>query len=254
MNRPEELARESLDQAQPVSWRFPTTRWTYVSEAVGDDLSQSRSALEQLCKSYWYPLYAYIRRKGHSADEALDVVQEYFAHLLEKGVIAAADPNRGRFRTFLMTDCSNFLSKRRAKLTAQKRGGGRKLVSIDVQDAEGRFLNEPADDLTPERLFQRTWTVTLLDRVLEILRDEAVKGGRAETFDRLKPVLTDGPGAIPYAQIAADLHTTEGAIQAAVHRLRKRYATLLREEIAATVNDPSDVQDEILALFAAFGT
>jgi RNA polymerase sigma-70 factor (ECF subfamily) len=240
-------------RGRPASWRFPTTHWTCVAEAGGPDPTQAREALAELCAGYWYPLYAFIRRRGHPPEAALDLVQEYFARLLEKGVIAAADPDRGRFRNFLMADCANFLSHQRARASARKRGGGLPALSIEARDAEGRFLDEPADTLTPERLFARAWAVTLLDRVLGLLREEAGRGGRGEAFERLKPVLTDGPGAVRYAEIAAALGTTEGAVQAAVHRLRRRYGALLREQIAATVRDPADVEDEVRALFAALG-
>jgi RNA polymerase sigma-70 factor (ECF subfamily) len=241
---------EDNDKAQPA-WRFPTTRWSCVAQAGNPETERSREALAELCAGYWYPLYAFVRRRGHPADEAMDLVQEYFARLLEKGVIAAADPSRGRFRTFLMADCANFLSHHRAWAAARKRGGGRALVSIDARDAEGRFQSEPVDTLTPERLYERAWIITLLDRVLNELREEYVRGGRGAVFERLKPVLTEGPGAVPYAEIAMDLGTTEGAVQAAVQRLRRRYGALLREQIAATVGDPAEVEDEVRALFAA---
>jgi RNA polymerase sigma-70 factor (ECF subfamily) len=233
------------------AWRFPTTHWSCVVEAGGGDAERSREALARLCNSYWYPLYALIRRRGHGADEAMDFVQGYVARLLETGVLAAADPARGRFRSFLMADCSHYLSHHRRLGSARKRGGGRRPVSIDARDAEGRFLREPADDLTPERLFERAWAMTLLERVVGRLREEYEAAGRAAAFDRLKPVLVGGEAEIPYARIAAELGTTENAVQAAVYRLRRRYAALLREQIAATVTDPAQVEDEIRDLFTA---
>jgi DNA-directed RNA polymerase specialized sigma24 family protein len=236
------------------AWRFPTTHWSCVAEAGDPDPDRSRAALAELCGAYWYPLYAFVRRRGHAADEADDLVQEYFARLLEKGVLSSADRDRGRFRAFLMADCSYFLSHERARVSAQKWGGGRAAVSIDVRDAEGRFLSEPADGLTPEQVYERAWALALLGRVLDALRDEYARGGRGEVFERLKPVLTDGPGAVPYAEVAAALGSTEGAVQAAVHRLRRRYGDLLRGQIAATVGDPADVDDEIRSLFAALGS
>jgi RNA polymerase sigma-70 factor (ECF subfamily) len=245
---------ETPQEPAPV-WRFPTTHWSCVVEAGGHDPDRARAALAELCRGYWYPLYAFIRRKGHSADEAADLVQGYFARLLEKGVLAAADRSRGRFRAFLMTDCAYHLSHERARASAGKRGGGRAAASIDLRDAEGRFLAEPADDgLTAEQQFDRAWALALLGRVLEALRDDYARGGRGEVFDRLKPVLTDGPAAVPYAEVAAALGSTEGAVQVAVHRLRKRYGEVLREQIAATVRDPADVDDEIHALFVALGS
>jgi RNA polymerase sigma-70 factor (ECF subfamily) len=178
-------------------------------------------------------------------------VQDYFARLLEGRVLKAADPALGRFRTFLLTDCEHFLAKQHIRAGALKRGGGRVIVSIDAAEAEGRFGREPAHDLTAERLFERTWALTLLDRVLGLLRDEYRQDGRGDVFDRLKLVLSDGPGAIRYAAIASEIGTTEGAVGMAVHRLRKRYGTLLHEEIAATVGDPAEVDDEVRALLAA---
>jgi DNA-directed RNA polymerase specialized sigma24 family protein len=177
----------------PRGWRFPTTQWTCVVEAGGGDEERAREALARLCNGYWYPLYAFVRRRGHDADEAMDLVQGYFARLLEKGVLAAADPARGRFRSFLMTDCQHYLTHHRRHESAQKRGGGIRPVSIDSRDAEGRFLREPADDdLTPERLFERAWAMTLLERVVAQLREEFEAAGRAAAFDRLKPVLLGG--------------------------------------------------------------
>jgi RNA polymerase sigma-70 factor (ECF subfamily) len=233
------------------AWRFPTTHWSCVAAAGSDRDDQSREALARLCAGYWYPLYAFVRRRGHGADEALDLVQGYFARLLEKGVLAAADPARGRFRSFLMADCAHYVSHERARAAAWKRGGGLRPVSIDARDAEGRFLVEPAEGLTPEHVFERAWATTLLARVVNQLREEYEAAGRATAFDRLKPVLVGGAAEVPYAQIAAELGTTENAIQAAVYRLRRRYAALLRQQIAATVADPKDVEDEIRDLFTA---
>jgi RNA polymerase sigma-70 factor (ECF subfamily) len=236
------------------AWRFPTTHWTCVIEAGSGDEERSREALARLCHGYWYPLYAFVRRRGHDADEAMDLVQGYFARLLEKGVLAAADRTRGRFRSFLMADCLHFLSHHRAHERAQKRGGGVRPVSIDDRDAEGRFLREPADDLTPERLFERAWAMTLLERVVALLREEYEASGRAAAFDRLKPTLLGEGIEVPYARLAAEWGTTEAAVQKAVYRLRRRYAALLREQIAATVADPDQVEDEIRDLFTALAS
>jgi DNA-directed RNA polymerase specialized sigma24 family protein len=234
--------------------RFPTTHWSCVVEAGGDDDERSGEALARLCNGYWYPLYAFIRRRGHDADKALDLVQGYFARLLENRVLAAADPARGRFRSFLMADCSYYLSHHRSSGLTQKRGGGRHFVSIDARDAEGRFLREPADDLTPERVFARAWAMTLLERVVSLLREQYESTGRAAVFDRLKPILVGGGAEVPYAQIAAEFGMTENAVQATVYRLRRRYAALLREQIAATVTTPDQVEDEIRDLFSALSS
>lgn len=235
----------------PSEARFPTTHWGRVVAAGGRATPEATEALAGLCSDYWYPLYAFVRRKGSGPADAADAVQEYFVRLLEGGVLGAADPHKGRFRSYLMTDCSFFLSHRRARASAGKRGGGRAPVAIDTHEAEGRFVREPSHGLTPERLFERAWAVTLLQGVLDRLREEYHGDGRGPSFDAMKAVLTDGPGAVPYREIAAGLGTTEGAIQAAVHRLRRRYAALLRERIAATVGDPSEVEDEIRDLFHA---
>jgi RNA polymerase sigma-70 factor (ECF subfamily) len=241
------------DPDEHPAGRFPTTHWSRIIQAGDSSAPGTRDALAALCQGYWYPLYTFIRSRGHGADEALDLVQEYFARLLEGRVLKAADPTRGRFRTFLLTDCSHFLAKQHVRGEARKRGGDRVIVSIDAAEAEGRFGREPAHDLTAERLFEKTWALTLLDRVLGVLREEYRQARRGDVFDRLKAVLSDGPGAISYAAIAAELGTTEGAVGVAVHRLRKRYGALLHDEIAATVGDPAEVEDEVRALLAALG-
>jgi RNA polymerase sigma-70 factor (ECF subfamily) len=181
-------------------------------------------------------------------------VQEYFARLLEGRVLAAADPAKGRFRTFLIADCIRFLSHQRARALALKRGGNRQVLNIDGATAEQRYAFEPASTLTPEQIYFRAWSVTLLEEVLTKLRSEYERDGREAVFDRLKAVLTAEPDTMPYATIAAELGMTEGAVQVAVHRLRRRYGTILRREIAATVSDPSEVDDEVRALFAALET
>jgi len=244
---------QDIDSQETPEERFPSTHWSRVVEAGDPALPGAREALAALCQAYWYPLYAFIRRRGHSADEALDLAQEYFARLLEKGVLASADPEKGRFRKFLMADCKYFLAHHHERAAAQKRGGGRVPLSIDAADAEGRFSREPAHGLTPEHLFERTWAMTLLDGVLARLRAEHERDGRAEIFDRLKPVLTDGPGGVAYSVIAAQMGTSEGAVQVAIHRLRRRYGALLRQEIAATVGSSDEVENEIRALFKALG-
>jgi DNA-directed RNA polymerase specialized sigma24 family protein len=233
--------------------RFPTTHWSRVVAAGGRATPDCREALTEPCRVYWYPLYAFIRRKGFRPDDAQDLTQSYFARLLQTKVLAAVDREKGRFRAFLRTDCGYFLADQRDRENALKRGGGIAPVSIDVCDAEGRYQVEPADLLTPERLFDRTWALTLLDGVLDRLAREYTGSGRAELFEQLKVVLTDGPRSVSYARIATRLGMSEGAIQSAVQRVRRRYRDLLREGISATLGDPSpaEVEDEIRALFAA---
>jgi RNA polymerase sigma-70 factor (ECF subfamily) len=188
--------------------QFPTTQWTRVIAAGDRAAPEARSALAQLCDAYWYPIYAFIRRKGHSPNEACDLTQDYFTRLLEKPVIAAADPSRGRFRAFLKTDCHHFLlDKGRRK---RVRAAVLKAVPIDAGDAETRYGFEPADDMTPDRLFDRTWAVALLDRVLGLLAEEYAATGRADVFDRLKVILSQGKEAVPVAELAAQLGMKKG--------------------------------------------
>ena len=236
--------------------RFPTTHWSRVVAAGDPATPEARAALAELCAIYWYPIYALIRRRGYPAEEARDLVQSYFTRLLEKGTLAAADRARGRFRAFLRTDCGYFLADYRDRQHALKRGG-RATVSFDALDAEGRYRADPADDgLTPERLFDRDWALTLLGGVLDHLAAEHAAAGRGAWFDRLQVVLTEGPGAVRYAQIAAQLGTTEAAVQQAVSRLRKRYRAVLRERIAATIDEPDEaaIADEVRDLFAALAS
>jgi RNA polymerase sigma-70 factor (ECF subfamily) len=233
---------------------FPTTRWSRVV-AAGDPAEPSaRLALEELCRAYWYPLYAFIRRKGHDPDRAADLTQDYFARLLGSDLLARADPRKGRFRAFLHTDCGFFLSHRAEADRARKRGGGASPLSIDARDAEGRYLREPADaGLTPDRLFDRAWALSLLDAVLERLAREHAEAGQAERFEALKELL--GGRATPHAAIAARLGTTEAAVEAAARRLRARYREALREQIAATLDAPTEsaIDAEVRDLFAALG-
>ncbi len=235
--------------------RFPTTHWSRVVAAADSACPGARAALEALCAAYWYPIYAFIRRRGHPADQALDLTQEYFARLIEADVLAAADRRKGRFRAFLRTDCGFFLGRSRERDRAAKRGSGRVPLSIDARDAEGRYLREPADGLTPERLFDRSWALGLLDDALGRLACEYADSGRAAQFDALQAVLSRGPQAVPYAELAARLGTTEASVQQAVLRMRRRYRAILREQVAATLDDPSEaaINDEIRDLFAALG-
>src|SRR5262249_37999009 len=247
------LRRQVLMNEPPPPARFPTTHWSRVARAGGLPTPEARAALAELCGAYWYPIYALIRRKGYEAEAALDLTQGYFARLLEKGTVAAADRDKGRFRAFLRTDCGFFLADQRDRENALKRGGGVTPASIDARDAEGRYRVEPADLLTPERLFDRTWALMLLDGVLDRLAREYADSGRAELFEQLKVVLTDGPRSVSYARIATQLGMSEVAIQSAVQRVRRRDRDLLRERISATLGDPSpaEIEDEIRALFSA---
>lgn len=239
----------------PANSAFPTTRWSRIAAAGDASDSLRREALAELSRAYWYPIYAFIRRKGFGPDAALDLTQDYFARLLERDFLAAADRSKGRFRAFLRADCGFFLSHHREHEATQKRGGGCVWLSIDARDAEGRYLREPADStLTPDRLFDRAWALGVLDVVLDRLAREHAEAGQAERFEALQGAL-GGQRSIPYAELAERLGMTEAAVQTAVSRLRKRYRALLRDQIAATLNDPNDaaIDAEIRDLFAALG-
>jgi RNA polymerase sigma-70 factor (ECF subfamily) len=240
----------------PGPAQFPTTRWSRVARAGGPPTPEARAALAELCSAYWYPIYALIRRKGHGADLALDLTQDYFARLLEKGTVAAADPVKGRFRSFLLADCSFFLADRRDRDRALKRGGGRSVLSIDARDAEGRFLREPAHDQTPERLFERDWALALISRVFDRLEGHYSQTGRTELFRHLKPLVSSDPAAASREAIALELGMSEGNLRVTIHRLRARFAAALREEVAATLQaaDDAAVEEELRALYALLGT
>jgi RNA polymerase sigma-70 factor (ECF subfamily) len=230
---------------------FVTTHWSLVVSAGRNDTPHARNALEKLCRSYWFPIYAFVRRQGHSPHDAQDLTQEFFARLLEKNYLAGADPAKGRFRSFLLASLKHFLANEWDKTKAQKRGGGQILIPIDVATAETSCGIEPTDNLTAEKIFERRWALTLLEQVLRRLRAEYVRDGRGNLFEQLKPTLTEVSRSVRYAEIAARLGTNEGAVKVAVHRLRQRYREVLRAEIADTVVGPGEVEDEIRNLFAA---
>ncbi len=228
--------------------QFPTTRWTLVIAAGDPRRKDARSALASLCESYWYPLYAYLRRCGHPADQAQDLTQEFFMRVLEGRYLDRADPEKGRFRSFLLTSLKFFVADEQDRQRALKRGGA--ILPLEFSSGEERYQREPAHDETPERIFERRWALAVLDRVVEKLRDEFVQHGRAEHFERLKVFLVGQPDA-PYAALAGEMNTSEGALKVAIHRLRKRYRELFRQEIADTVADPSEVESELRFLAAA---
>jgi RNA polymerase sigma-70 factor (ECF subfamily) len=231
--------------------RFATTQWSLVISASDRTSPRFRQALADLCSTYWYPLYAFVRRQSRSPAEAEDLTQDFFLALIDKEFLAATGPEKGRFRTFLLLCLQRYLANERDYRQAQKRGGGRPLVSINRDEAESRYELEPADAVTPERVFERRWALALLDQVLARLETEYRGSGKSALFVRLKPCLVADAPADSYAAIAADLGLTEGAVKVAVHRLRRRYGELLRAEVARTLERPGDVQEEIRALFAA---
>ncbi len=220
--------------------------------AAGDgEVRASREALTALCRIYWYPLYAYARRRTENAHDAEDVTQEFFTRLLETNLIARATPDRGRFRSFLLTSFRNFLANEWNKGRADKRGGGRKLLSLDLDTAESRYRQDVSPGLSPDQLFDRQWALSVLDQVLERLREESASAGRRD-FEILKQFLSGAPADLGYADAARLLGKSENATRVAVHRLRLKYREFLREEIARTVDDPADVDREIRLLFSSF--
>ena len=231
--------------------RFTTTQWSLVLAAGERGSSESEAALARLCALYWYPLFAFVRRQGYSADEAQDLTQAFFARLIEKGDVADADRSRGRFRSFLLASCKHFLSNERDRERTLKRGGGREAISIDVATAEARYQRAFAHDETPERLYDRQWTMTLLDRVLEQLKEEYEANGNERLFARLRPFITGDGADETYAMAARDLDMTEGAIKVAVHRLRRRYREAVRQQIAETVGSLQEVDDEMRYLLSS---
>jgi RNA polymerase sigma-70 factor (ECF subfamily) len=233
-------------------WSEPT-HWSLVIAAQQRGTPGGQAALASLCAAYWYPLYAYIRSQGFSADQAEDLTQGFFAHLFEKDTLRAADRARGRFRSFLLTACKHFLVNEREKAHALKRGGGQAPLSLDFGPAEGRYRLEPAHPWTPERLYERRWALTLLSNVLARLREEYQAAGKDVQFDSLKPFLGGEEVAVSYAEVARHLGKTEGAVKEAVRRLRLRYREQLRAEIARTVEEEAQIDDEIRDLFAALG-
>lgn len=233
----------------PGSSQFPTTRWTLVVAAGDPRRKEARSALVSLCENYWYPLYAYLRRRGYAADQARDLTQDFFVRLLEGRYLDRADKEKGRFRSFLLTSLKFFIADERDRERAQKRGGGA-VVSLGFPSGEERYQREPAHDESPDRIFERRWALSVLDRVMEKMREEFVRHGRPEHFDRLKVFLL-GQSDAPYAALAREMNTSEGALKVAVHRLRKRYRELFRKEIADTLADPADVESELQFLAAA---
>jgi RNA polymerase sigma-70 factor (ECF subfamily) len=228
--------------------RFPATRWTLVIAAGDPQRKEARSALVSLCENYWYPLYAYLRRHGYPADQAEDLTQEFFIRVLEGRYLDRADPEKGRFRSFILTSLKFFVADEEDRRRARKRGGG-VVVPLEFSSGEERYQREPAHDETPERIFERSWALSVLHRVVEKLRQEFVYHGRPEHFERLKVYLLGQSGA-PYAALAREMKTSEAALKVAIHRLRKRYRELFLQEIADTVAGPADVESELRYLAA----
>ena len=233
---------------------FATTHWSLVLAAGKGASADAQKALAALCQTYWYPLYAYVRRQGRQPDDAQDLTQAFLAQLLEKHYLQSADPERGRFRSFLLTAFKRFLSKERNRERTKRRGGGRKLLTLDFEAGERQYNLEPAHEATAEKIYEQRWALTLLDRVFARLRDEFEQAGKQKEFNGLKVYLTGEAGTLSYQEAAAELGMTEGAVKVAVHRLRRRYRDLVREEIAQTVAGPEEVDEELRQLLVAVGS
>jgi DNA-directed RNA polymerase specialized sigma24 family protein len=230
---------------------FDTTRWSVVVAAGGGDVPAARAAVATLCETYWYPLYAYVRRRGASADDARDLTQAFLVSLLERRDFEQLSPDRGRFRSFLLASLKHFLANDAARRHTLKRGSGMTPLSLELDRAEGRYSTEPAEPATPESIYERRWALTLIERVLAGLRAEWADHGRAVEFDELKEGLLGGGPAGGYAAAAARLGASEGALKVAAPRLRRKFQTRLRQEIAETVADPAEIDDEIRYLIRA---
>jgi RNA polymerase sigma-70 factor (ECF subfamily) len=231
---------------------FATTHWTVVLAAGRRHTPKADTALEELCRTYWFPLYAYVRRRGHAKADAEDMVQAFFARLLEKNFLAGLDSERGKFRAFLLAALKHFLANEWDKSQAQKRGGGEIPLSLDWQTADTKFQVAATNEPSPDKAFDREWALALLAKVIERLEQECAADSKAKLFAQLKMFLTAGGGDPAQREVAAALRMEEGAVRVAVHRLRKRYRVLLRDEIAQTLADESQVDEEMRALFGAF--
>jgi RNA polymerase sigma factor (sigma-70 family) len=231
--------------------QFATTRWSVILAAGDSASTQHEPALAALCQTYWFPLYAYLRRRGYDSHQAEDYTQGFFAGILERKGLQRADPKYGKFRSFLLACLKNFLADEWDRAQARKRGGDKKVLSLDFDAAASRYDREPAHGLSPEKLFERSWALTVLTRAMDRLRTEFTALDKQQLFDRLKVYLSAEKEAISYRDVAAELDMTEGAVKVAVHRLRRRYRELVRDEIAQTVATEAQVDEEIRDLFAA---
>lgn len=240
---------QSADSLSPEAGQFLTTHWSVVLSAGGRESTLAQASLAQLCRTYWYPLYAFVRRQGHSPDDARDLTQEFFARLISKKYIEDVDRSRGKFRSFLLASMKHFLANEWDKAQAQKRGGGQVFVPLDAHSAETRYNLEPSHMMTADRIYERQWALTLLEEVLKQLRLEYDADGKSGLFEALKDTLVGTDDSDSYAKIGRKLEMTEGAVKVAVHRMRKRYRTILQSKIAQTVANPDEIADELRHLF-----
>jgi RNA polymerase sigma factor (sigma-70 family) len=245
-------AASSSQQTAAPGDVFATTHWTVVLAAGRRHTPQSDHALEELCRTYWFPLYAYVRRRGHAKADAEDLVQAFFARFLAKNYLAGLSEERGRFRAFLLAALKNFLINEWKHANRQKRGGGEIPLSLDWETADTKFQVATTAEPSPEQAFDREWALALLSKVIERLQAECAADGKAKVFEQLKVFLAAGKSETAQGEVAKALGMEEGAVRVAVHRLRKRYRQLLRDQIAHTLSDPAMVDEEMRALFGAF--
>ena len=244
------LEKENLSNTPGHGGNFVTTRWTLVVAAGREGSPESLEALSALCHAYWYPIYAYVRRAGNDPHDAQDLTQEFFARFLERNDFSRARRERGRFRSFLHASLKHFLVNEWKRAHRVKRGGGRRILSLDEAAAEGRYACEPKEERSPDKIFERRWAMTLLDQAVLRLREEYVENGAEPIFEALKSLLTDVGSAASHAETARKLNMSEAAVKMAASRLRRRYRDILRVEIAQTVASPEEVDDEIKHLFS----
>ena len=245
--------RQPAISGVPPSPVFATTHWSIVL-AAGQDASSAAAALEQLCRTYWYPLYAYLRRRGYSEHDAQDLTQGFLAQLLERRSIQNLEPAKGKFRSFLLASLNYFLADERDRARAQKRGGGRPVLSLEIQQAEGWYRLEPVDERDPETLYERRWAMALLDQALSRLARDFQETGKGGLFAHLEPFLVEGSRGQSYRDVATKTGLSEEAVKKAVQRMRRRYHELFRQEIAQTVASPNEVDEELRHLSHILGS
>jgi RNA polymerase sigma factor (sigma-70 family) len=236
---------EKDDRTPPGPVTFATTHWSAVLAAGDPTTPLAAAALEELCRAYWYPLYAYIRRRGHAPEEAQDLTQDFFVQLLRKNYPARADRAKGKFRTFLLHALNQFLADQRERAAALKRGGDQRFISLDQASGEDRYRLEVPDEMTPDKLFERRWAQMILDRALVRLREEFVADGKEAAYEVLKAFEPGEQSALSYAEAAVRLGVSESAVKSLIHRLRERHRQLLREEVAHTVPTVADIDEEL---------
>ncbi len=244
-------ARTDTNSTPADTSRFATTHWSVIQSAGSPDSSRYTESLKILCQSYWFPLYAYLRRRGYDQHQAEDHTQSFFVHLLEKPTLSRADPRRGRFRSFLLSSLKHFVADAQDRARAQKRGGNKHIFSMDFADGERRYCQEPTHDVSPEKLFERWWALSVLNRATQRLKTEFKTTARQALFDRLKDHLVAERGMDTYKDIAAEFDMTDTAVRVTAHRLRQRFHALVREEISQTVSHSTDIDEEIQDLFTA---